>query len=83
MAESARKFVISSPPLLLLSSPQADWSVNLGEHIIDIRVVTVAGCPSHILVLGRQHAQWLASVLCDIQFMKVYCCRGALSVLFS
>lgn len=65
MAESARKFVISSPPLflLLLSSPQADWSVNLGEHVIDIRVVTVAGCPSHILVLGRQHAQWLASVL--------------------
>ena len=42
--------------LSTISSPctQADWSVNLGEHVVDLRVVTVAGCPSHILILGSQ-----------------------------
>jgi len=47
----------------------ADWSVNLGEHVVDLRVVTVAGCPSHILVLGER------SVFCfrdngRMRFMK-------------
>ena len=49
--------------------PQADWAVNLGEHAVDLKVVTAPAGHAQLLVLGER------SVFCFkdngvLRFMK-------------
>lgn len=50
-------------------SLQADWSVNLGEHVVDLKVVSASAGHAQLLVLGER------SVFCFqdngvLRFMK-------------
>ena len=68
---SARQYWTHSllSTLISLYILQANWAVNLGEHAIDIKVVSAPGGPTQLLVLGER------SVFCFkdsgvLRFMK-------------